>query len=243
MQIRKTNNSFTVSDFKIVFKNNHETYERNEEDSGRTYNVGKLKIPSVTTILSATQSKEKQESLQKWRERLGEKEAARITNQAATRGTEMHYVLEQYLKGEGYLNLTDKGVLARNMAHTIIENMDKFSEVWGTEVSVRYKDLYAGTTDVVGVYDNLLSIIDFKQSNKPKRHEWIEDYYLQIGAYSLAYTSSFEKIRQGLILVCTKDLVFQKFTVNEEMLKTYQDKWLQKVDQYYKNLSASSPSV
>ena len=243
MQIRKTNNSFTVSDFKIVFKNNHETYERNEEDSGRTYTVGKLKIPSVTTILSATQSKEKQESLQKWRERIGEKEAARITNQAATRGTEMHYVLEQYLKGEGYLNLTDKGVLARNMAHTIIENMDKFSEVWGTEVSVRYKDLYAGTTDVVGVYDNLLSIIDFKQSNKPKRHEWIEDYYLQIGAYSLAYTSSFEKIRQGLILVCTKDLVFQKFTVNEEMLKTYQDKWLQKVDQYYKNLSASSPSV
>ena len=243
MQIRKTNNSFTVSDFKIVFKNNHETYERNEEDSGRTYNVGKLKIPSVTTILSATQSKEKQESLQKWRERVGEKEAARITNQAATRGTEMHYVLEQYLKGEGYLNLTDKGVLAQNMAHTIIENMDKFSEVWGTEVSVRYKDLYAGTTDVVGVYDNLLSIIDFKQSNKPKRHEWIEDYYLQIGAYSLAYTSSFEKIRQGLILVCTKDLVFQKFTVNEEMLKTYQDKWLQKVDQYYKNLSASSPSV
>ena len=243
MQIRKTNNSFTVSDFKIVFKNNHETYERNEEDSGRTYNVGKLKIPSVTTILSATQSKEKQESLQKWRERVGEKEAARITNQAATRGTEMHYVLEQYLKGEGYLNLTDKGVLARNMAHTIIDNMDKFSEVWGTEVSVRYKDLYAGTTDVVGVYDNLLSIIDFKQSNKPKRHEWIEDYYLQIGAYSLAYTNSFEKIRQGLILVCTKDLVFQKFTVNEEMLKTYQDKWLQKVDQYYKNLSASSPSV
>ena len=243
MQIRKTNNSFTVSDFKIVFKNNHETYERNEEDSGRTYNVGKLKIPSVTTILSATQSKEKQESLQKWRERVGEKEAARITNQAATRGTEMHYVLEQYLKGEGYLNLTDKGVLARNMAHTIIDNMDKFSEVWGTEVSVRYKDLYAGTTDVVGVYDNLLSIIDFKQSNKPKRHEWIEDYYLQIGAYSLAYTSSFEKIRQGLILVCTKDLVFQKFTVNEKMLKTYQDKWLQKVDQYYKNLSASSPSV
>ena len=243
MQIRKTNNSFTVSDFKIVFKNNHETYERNEEDSGRTYNVGKLKIPSVTTILSATQSKEKQESLQKWRERVGEKEAARITNQAATRGTEMHYVLEQYLKGEGYLNLTDKGVLARNMAHTIIDNMDKFSEVWGTEVSVRYKDLYAGTTDVVGVYDNLLSIIDFKQSNKPKRHEWIEDYYLQIGAYSLAYTNSFEKIRQGLILVCTKDLVFQKFTVNEVMLKTYQDKWLQKVDQYYKNLSASSPSV
>ena len=243
MQIRKTNNSFTVSDFKIVFKNNHETYERNEEDSGRTYNVGKLKIPSVTTILSATQSKEKQKSLQKWRERVGEKEAARITNQAATRGTEMHYVLEQYLKGEGYLNLTDKGVLARNMAHTIIDNMDKFSEVWGTEVSVRYKDLYAGTTDVVGVYDNLLSIIDFKQSNKPKRHEWIEDYYLQIGAYSLAYTSSFEKIRQGLILVCTKDLVFQKFTVNEKMLKTYQDKWLQKVDQYYKNLSASSPSV
>ena len=98
MQIRKTNSSFTVSDFKIVFKHNHETYERNEEDSGRTYNVGELKIPSVTTILSSTQSKEKQESLQKWRDRVGEKEAARITSQAATRGTEMHYVLEQYLK-------------------------------------------------------------------------------------------------------------------------------------------------
>ena len=243
MQIRKTNNSFTVSDFKIVFKHNHETYERNEEDSGRTYNVGELKIPSVTTILSSTQSKEKQESLQRWRDRVGEKEAARITSQAATRGTEMHYVLEQYLKGHGYLNLTDKGVLARNMAHTIIENMSNFSEVWGTEVSVRYKNLYAGTTDAVGVFDNLLTIIDFKQSNKPKRHEWIDDYYLQIGAYSLAYTECFEKIKQGLILVCTKDLVFQKFSVDEAMLKKYQDKWLQKVDQYYKNLSASSPSV
>ena len=243
MLLIKEKEKFIVKDFRRLNKYQYETYKRDDDHGPRTYAVKDKKVPSVTTILSATQSEEKKKSLDKWRERVGYQEAARITKQAATRGTEMHYVLEQYLKGHGYLNLTDKGVLARNMAHTIIENMSNFSEVWGTEVSVRYKNLYAGTTDAVGVFDNLLTIIDFKQSNKPKRHEWIDDYYLQIGAYSLAYTECFEKIKQGLILVCTKDLVFQKFSVDEAMLKKYQDKWLQKVDQYYKNLSASSPSV
>ena len=243
MKIKKTDTSFTVSGFKIVDKYNHEEYSKNDEQSGRTYNVGNRKIPSVTTILSATQPPEKQESLDKWRERVGYDEAARITAQAARRGTEMHYVLEQYLKGHGYLNLSTNGNLARMMAHTIIENLEKFTEVWGTEVTLHYKDLYAGSTDVVGVYDNKLSIIDFKQSNKPKREEWIEDYYYQIAAYSKAYSENFEQIKQGVILICTKDLVFQKFTMNEDMLETYQKKWMLKVQEYYRNFTASSPSV
>lgn len=243
MKITKTDKSFTVSGFKIVNKYNHKDYSRNDEETGRTYNVGEKKIPSVTTILSATQPPEKKQSLDKWRERVGYDEAARITAQAARRGTEMHYVLEQYLKGHGYLNLSTNGNLARLMAHTIIENLEKFTEVWGTEVTLHYKDLYAGSTDVVGVYDGKLSILDFKQSNKPKREEWIEDYYYQIAAYSKAYSDNFEEVKQGVILVCTKDLLFQKFTMNEEMLDMYQRKWLSKVDTYYKNSATSSPSV
>lgn len=188
-------------------------------------------------------SPRKKKSLDDWRERVGYQEAARITAQAARRGTEMHYVLEQYLKGKGYLNLSDNGNHARLMAHTIIENLEKFTEVWGTEINLHYKDLYAGTADAVGIYDKQLTILDFKQSNKPKREEWIEDYYYQIGAYSLAYTENFAEIKQGLILVCTKDLVFQKFKLTESMVNMYQAKWLQKVHQYYKNLTAASPKV
>jgi len=116
-------------------------------------NVGEKKIPSVTTILSATQSEEKKASLDKWRERVGYQEAQRITQQAATRGTEMHYVLENYIDGKGYLNLSPEGAQARLMAHEIVQNLEKLKVVWGNEVSLAYEDLWAGATDVVGLYD------------------------------------------------------------------------------------------
>ena len=234
MRIKRTDTSFTIDGFKVNHKYHYGEYTRNDNEGPRTYNVKDKKVPSVTTILSGTQSKQKREALDKWRERVGYEEAARITNQAATRGTEMHYVLEQYMNGLGYLNLNKDGALPRMMAHTIVNNLQDLSEVYGTEINLAYEDRWAGSTDLVCNYNGMPTIGDFKQSNKPKREEWIEDYYYQIAAYSLAHKYQYGEIEQGAIFVCTKDLLFQKFIMDKFMLKDYEEKWLEKVDKYHK---------
>lgn len=239
MQLHKTETKFFITDLKRENKYNYKSYTRNDNDGPRTYNVGDKKIPSVTTILSATQSKEKREALDRWREREGYQNAARITQQAAKRGTEMHYVLEQYINGVGYLNLSDEGAQARMMAHEIILNLEPLKVVYGSEVSLAYEDQWAGSTDLVCLYDGKPTILDFKQSNKPKREEWIEDYYYQIAAYSLAHKKNYGPITQGMISICTKDKLYQGFKMNEDKLKEYEDKWFKRVEQYQKIIVAS----
>lgn len=233
MRLIKQENKFFITDLKRENKYDYQKYTRQEEDGSRTYNVGDKKIPSVTTILSATQSEEKKASLDKWRQRVGYQEAQRITNQAATRGTEMHYVLENYIDGVGYLNLSPEGAEARLMAHEIVNNLGKLKIVYGNEVSLAYDELWAGATDVVGLYDDQPTIIDFKQSNKPKREEYVEDYYYQIAAYSLAHKKQYGPITQGLICVCTKDKLYQEFKMNEARLSEYEEKWLERVHKYH----------
>ena len=233
MRLIKQENKFIITDLKRENKYDYKKYTRQEEHGSRTYNVGEKKIPSVTTILSATQSEEKKASLDRWRERVGYQEAQRITTQAATRGTEMHYVLENYIDGKGYLNLSADGAQARLMAHEIVQNLEKLKIVWGNEVSLAYEDLWAGATDVVGLYDDQPTIIDFKQSNKPKREEYVEDYYYQIAAYSLAHKKQYGPITQGLICICTKDKLYQEFKMNEVKLSEYEDKWLERVNRYH----------
>ncbi len=144
-----------------------------------TVNGFEEKLPSVTTVLGQTQPKEKRDSLAQWRERVGNVEATRIMDQAAARGTAMHTLLEQYLLGEKHADLTDIGQQATMMAEKVIDEGIKghLDEVWGSEVTVWYPDLFAGATDVVGVYDGKESIVDFKQTNKPKKREWIDDYF------------------------------------------------------------------
>jgi hypothetical protein len=241
VRLIKDNNKFQITDLKRVNKYKYKKYTRQEEDGSRTYNVGNKKIPSVTTILSATQSEEKKAGLDRWRERVGYQEAARITSQAALRGTEMHYVLENYIDGRGYINLSEDGAKARLMAHEIVNNLDLLKEVWGNEVSLAYEDKWAGATDVVGLYDDKPTIIDFKQSNKPKREEFVEDYYYQIAAYSLAHKEQYGPITQGLICVCTKDVLYQEFKMDELKLKEYEDKWLERVNRYHKSKATSEP--
>ena len=243
MRLIRENNKFRITDLKRELKYNYKKYTRQEEDGSRTYNVDNKKIPSVTTILSATQSKDKKASLDAWRERVGYQEAARITSQAALRGTEMHYVLENYIDGRGYLNLSPEGAQARMMAHEIINNLELLKIVWGNEVSLAYDDQWAGATDVVGIYDDQPTIIDFKQSNKIKREEYIEDYYYQIAAYSLAHKKQYGSIRQGLICICTKDVIYQEFKMDEEKLKQYEELWLTRVKKYYESKATSEPAL
>jgi len=144
----------------------------------RHYALNEEKLPSVTTILSETQSDEKKESLARWKARVGETEAERIKDSSASRGTNMHLHLERHILGQGHMDLTDEGQVAGDMAQVIIDKgLCDMGEIWGSEVTLFYPSLYAGATDLVGVFDYEDSIVDFKQSNKPKKKEWIDDYF------------------------------------------------------------------
>ena len=209
---------------------------RSTKEGFRTYDVNDEKLPSVTTILNATKSQEAIDSINKWKEKVGEEQATRIKEQAASRGTNMHLHLERHIMGEGHLDLTEEGKIAKVMADTIIaKGLKDLQEIWGSEVTLFYPNLYAGAADLVGTYDYEDSIIDFKQSNKRKRREWIEDMFLQLGAYAMAHNQVYKtEITQGVILMCTPDNYFQKFQVKGKEFVKYQHKFLEKVDQYYR---------
>ena len=201
----------------------------------RHYDVNDEKLPSVTTILQATQDVEKAEGIKRWTQKVGEAAAKRVLEQAAKRGTAMHSYLETYLQGGKVLDLRDVGREASSMAETIIDKgFNDLEEIWGSEVTLFYPNLYAGATDLCGIYQGRESIIDFKQSNKPKKVEWIKDYKLQMVAYAMAHNVVYDtQIEQGVILMCTPDNFFQKFTVNGREFRELKWKWLQKVDKYY----------
>ena len=203
----------------------------------RHYEIGEHKLPSVTTILQATQSDEKKAILSKWRQNVGENKAEEIKNEAANRGTIMHRILEGYLLGQNHADFSDLGQQAGVMANTILESgiRGQLDEIWGSEITVYYPGLYAGATDLAGIYNGRESIIDFKQSNKPKRKEWIEDYFLQLAAYAMAHNHVYgTNIQSGVVLMCTKDNYFQKFEARDKEFQKYTWKWLERVDKYGK---------
>jgi genome maintenance exonuclease 1 len=205
----------------------------------RHYDIGNTKLPSVTTILQATQPEEKRKSLEAWKQREGLERAEKIKNEAANRGSIMHRVVEGYLLGQRHADLSDLGRQAGVMAEIIYNEglKDHMQEIWGTEVTLYYPGLYAGASDLVGIYDGRESIMDFKQANKPKRKEWITDYFLQLAAYATAHNQVYDtNINSGTILMCTKDNYFQKFTVSGGEFQRFMWDWLRRVDQYYAQL-------
>jgi hypothetical protein len=203
----------------------------------RHYEVDNTKLPSVTTILEATQTSEKRASLEKWRLKVGAETAENIKNTAATRGTIMHRVIEGHLLGHRHADLSDLGQQAGRMAQNIIETglEGHLNEIWGSEITVFYPNLYAGATDLAGIYDNKESIVDFKQSNKMKKREWITDYFIQLAGYAMAHNvMQGTKIQTGVILMCTAQNIFQKFTVEGKEFQKYMWEWLRRVDEYYR---------
>ena len=205
----------------------------------RHYILNEEKLPSVTTILSATQSAEKRESLAKWRLRVGEETATRIVDSAAVRGTAMHKILEKYVLGEGYLDETTVGKQAHNMALQVIQSgLSNITEYYGTECTLYYPGLYAGQTDLVAIHKGEDAIIDFKQTNKPKRREWIEDYCLQLAAYAMAHNFIYKtKITKGVVMMCSKDNYYQEFVIEGAEFQKYKHNFLRRVDEYYKTRS------
>ena len=209
----------------------------------RHYNINdKEKLPSVTTILSETQSEEKRESLKAGRERVGELEATRIVDQSGARGTAMHKILEKYILEEGYVDLTSVGKEAHNMAIRVIEQgLCNVPEYYGTECTLYYPGLYAGQTDLVAVHKGQDAIIDFKQTNKPKRREWIEDYCLQLAAYAMAHNFIYKtQITKGVVMMCSKDNFYQEFVVEGKEFQQYKFNFLRRVDEYYRARDAKT---
>jgi len=196
------------------------------------------KLPSVTTILDRTKSEESRQALQEWRQRVGVKRAQEITTEAASRGTRMHKYLEDYVKNN---KLSDPGTnpysqQSRKMAEIVInEGLKNVNEYWGLEVPIYYPGLYAGTTDCAGVWNNRPAIIDFKQTNKPKKKEWIEDYFCQLVAYSLAHNEVYNTdIRTGVILMCSQNFEFQHWVIEDQEFDLYTEKWLDRVAKFYR---------
>lgn len=195
------------------------------------------KLPSVTTILDKTKSEESKAALQNWRNRVGHAQAQTITTEAAGVGTTMHKMLEQYVKGETKepgSNTVQQ--IAHPMAQKIIqEGLIHMGEVWGTEVPVYFPGLYAGSTDLAGIWNKKESILDFKQTNRPKKDEYVDDYKTQLVAYALAHNEVHgTNIRTGVILMCSRDCQYQEFVLEGAEFDKYVAKWWDRVEAFYK---------
>jgi hypothetical protein len=215
----------------------YQEIKRKQVDGKRLYATESGPLPSVTTILDKTKPREKREALANWKKRVGDKEAQRIVTEAANVGTVMHNILEYWVKNEDYdpgNNVVHRQ--AKAMAQVVKEHVQpNLNEVWGSEVNLYYPGLYAGTTDLLGVWKGQPAIMDFKQTNKPKKREWIEDYFLQGAAYSLAHNALYETdIKSIAIFMCSRDCQWQLFEVKADEFQFWADKWAARVEQFYR---------
>ncbi len=193
-------------------------------------------LPSVTTILSATKD---MTALNEWKKRVGEEKAKQITTEAAGVGTAMHANLERFIAGmQRQPGNNPVHVQANKMADVIIDNgLSDVNEVWAMEQSLYFPGLYSGTTDLVGVYKDNPSVMDYKQTNKPKKEEWVEDYKIQLIAYILAHNEVYgTDIREGHVFMCSRAFEYQQFDLLPSDFNKYQDLWLNKVEEYYNSL-------
>ena len=219
-------------------KYKYEAIKRIDTPEGRRYATPDgEKLPSVTTILDATKSEESKKALNEWRKRVGTQKAQAITTEAANRGTRMHKFLEDYIK-TGIISASGSNpysIQSHKMAQTIIsEGLSNCTEYWGTEVPLYYPRIYAGTTDLCGIHDGSEAIMDHKQTNKPKKREWIDDYFVQLAAYANAHNEVHgTKIRKGVIFMCSADNIYQEFIVEGNDFDKYSDMWFARVEKYY----------
>lgn len=229
----------------LINKYNYTPISRESVEGKRLYTLPDgSRVPSVTTILDRTKPEEKRQALANWRKSVGEKRATEITTEAAGRGTRMHKFLEDYVRNDRQMPQPGSNPYSReahSMASEIINNgLVNVQEVWGIEVPLYVPGLYAGTTDACGLYNNQPSILDYKQTNKPKKKEWIEDYFLQLCAYAAAHNEVHgTDIRQGVILMAVAPKPneipkFQHWVLEGNEWNIWMDRWFDRVEQYYK---------
>jgi genome maintenance exonuclease 1 len=233
----------------LNLKFNYKSIPKETIDGKRLYATPDgQKLPSVTTILDATKSDESKKALQNWRNAVGHDKAQAITTEAANRGTRMHTYLENYIKtGE----LKDRGTNpfswpSHAMAKVVInEGLKNVNEFWGIEIPLYFPSIYAGTTDGVGIHLGNECILDYKQTNKPKKREWIDDYFTQLCAYAEAHNELYgTKISKGVVLMCVKPEIdannqiitqpqYQEFIIEGVEFQKYRSIWWERVERYY----------
>jgi hypothetical protein len=224
----------------IKKKFKYESLVRQDLPEGRRYVYGDQKLPSVTTILSGTKDKA---ALDAWVQRVGQEEADRVKNEAAKVGTYMHEVIERMVAYRDLPRPTNwEMIKGFEMGYRLIDayfrNLD---EIWGSEVMLYYPEKYAGTTDLVAVYRGKPAIVDFKQSNRPKRREWIEDYFCQLAAYALAHDYLHgTKIDNAVVLMAVRDGSTAEFSTAGREFQQYKDTWLRRVDQFFESQESST---
>ena len=204
--------------------------------NGRHYTYFGEKLPSVTTILAATQDYGKTLALDRWRQNIGDKKADEIRDNAAKRGTIMHRILEGVIIGKPHMDLSDMGQEAGTMAQALIDEglLKPLTELWGTEMMLCYDYLYAGAADVIGIYDGRESVLDFKQANKPKTKSMVKDYYVQAAAYAMAHNLMHgTKIQQAVILVSVRGGEVQRFIAKDKELQGFMWEFLRRVGQFH----------
>ena len=208
---------------------------RSFENGLRKYLFGDEKLPSVTSILQTTKSEEDKAAIKNWVQRVGSAEANRIKNEASNRGTSMHSYIEDFLRGRVNESFFESNEKYKNMAKEIIDKgiKGKLEEIYGIETILHYPKKYAGTADLVGIYQGQEAIIDFKQAKKPKKVDYIQDYFLQLGAYTLAHNVVYKtNITSGVILLCTVDNLFQDFKIEGPELIMYQNLFLGRLKKF-----------
>ena len=216
-------------------KFNYPKSSRSIENGMRKYLLGDERLPSVTSILQATKSEEDKAALENWKQRVGHKEANKIKTEASSRGTSMHSYIEDFLRGRINESFFESNEQYKNMAKEIIDKgiKGKLEEIYGMETTLYYPKKFAGTADMVCVYKGQETIIDFKQANKPKNVDYIQDYFLQLGAYTLAHNVVYKtNITSGVILLCTVDNLFQDFKIEGAELLMYQNLFLGRVKKF-----------
>lgn len=222
----------------LIEKFNYKPISRKQVDGKRLYSTPDgHAVPSVTTILDRTKTQEKRQALANWKKRVGEKQAQQISTEAANVGTVMHKFMEDYSR-DGVLREPGSNMIQQQghkMAKVIVdEAMSHMTETWGVEVPLYYPELYAGTTDCVGMWKGKPAIIDFKQTNKPKKDAWVDDYKIQLTAYANAHNAMFDTdISTGVILMCSRDFNFQIWEVEGEEFELYSNAWWDKVHEFY----------
>ena len=221
----------------LTEKFDYKKLQRATEPNGeRRYITPTGALPSVTTVLDKTKTEEQKQSLNNWRKRVGYDEAQRIVTESANLGTIMHKHLECHIEGPdsptGTNYIRKRGEILADIL--ILEGLKNVDEVWGVEVPLYMPDLYAGTTDCVGLYKGKPAIIDFKTSRKNKKREWIHDYFMQGSAYALAHNEVYDtKINTIVIMMMTHDGDYLEFVCEGDEFEDFSVQWLTKVDAYY----------
>ena len=219
----------------LIKKFNYEEIKKESVNGKRLYACPDgNSVASVTTILDKTKDKT---SLIEWRKRVGETKANEIATEAASIGTRMHKFLEDYVETGNWPSAGSNpySQQANKMATTIKDKaLSKIDEIWGSEVQLYHPKIYAGTTDLVGVFNGAESIMDFKQTNKPKKEEWVEDYKLQLTAYALAHNEIYgTNIQEGHVFMCSRNNEYQQFDIYPDEFKSWESKWWDRVNLYY----------